>query len=399
MAHSLEQKILHQLMDKYENSKHYHGTESARRTMLNLRDLKAYQTDHYSDKAILHQAVEDLRQRGFIAYQWVPHEEGNLLDKIFLSLEAVEAIYDYLNRRALGSQVDKAMEDLDAIITTVSWIAAYKSEMHAFMKVERRFHRLVPEETYKRKLLFKTLTGLGDMTELTERLFSTRYLGDSKVFEKQVRSRLITLLKTYVDAELEDDYLLASVGLVRNYDELLLKGDLSIMVMGEWIDLNKLPFGTSLNSETILHIEEISLRGSRVLTIENKAVYYEKIKTATPEDIIIYLGGFFGKYTRHFITQLRQSGGECQYRHWGDIDLGGFMIYDTLKVILGDALTPFRMDLETLSQNVEKSLSISAEYTERLRNYSSHHPTSNFEEVLQYMIANRLKLEQESLVI
>lgn len=240
---------------------------------------------------------------------------------------------------------------------------------------------------------------LNSISELTERLFSTRYLGNSKTFELHVRSRLLTILKVYGDVELDDDQLLASVGIVRNYDELLLKGHLTIQVDGSWLNLEPFRYGTSLNPETIRRIQDIRLVGSPVLTIENKAVYYERIKQAKEDEIVIYLGGFFGKYTRHFIEKINAAAPEAVFHHWGDIDLGGFMIYDTLKHILGERLHPLYMDLDTLMANKEQTMDFNDAYGERLAKYLERHPDSEFTEVGRYMLEKRVRLEQEALII
>ncbi|SCZ81028.1 Wadjet anti-phage system protein JetD domain-containing protein [Acidaminobacter hydrogenoformans] len=424
----LEKQVLNQLIDKYERSRHVFEAASSRRVILNAREIKLYQSGSYSDKQAVHLAVEDLRSRGFVDYQWVAFEEGNLLDKLFLNLGQLEAAYDFLGRMPLLRQLEEAGQALAALDSALPWVEAYQTEMLRCLSEERRFHRLLPQEPDKLGLLLDTFKGLGEISELTERIFSTRYLGNSKTFERSVRSRLVTILKAYLDPEMEEDQLLASVGIVRNYDELLLKGELSILLDGQWLDLSRFSYGTSLNSESIRRLEAIEVRSGTVLTIENKAVYYEYIKHAPEDEIVIYLGGFFGKYTRLFMEKLRDAASTStvtipmvtkpttatvltdsaltaktskkpQYRHWGDIDLGGFMIYDTLKVILGEGLTPLYMDLETLQNNADQAMDFGEDYAARLGGYIERNPETEFAEVIRYMLAHRVRLEQEALVV
>lgn len=423
----LEKQVLNQLIDKYERSKHVSEAASSRRVILNAREIKLYQSGSYSDKQAVHLAAEDLRSMGLVDYQWVAFEEGNLLDKLFLNLDQLEAAYDFLGRMPLLRQLEEAGRALASLDSPLAWVKAYQTEMLRCLSEERRFHRLLPQEPDKLRLLLNTFKGLGEISELTERIFSTRYLGNSKTFERSVRSRLVTILKGYLDPEMEEDQLLASVGIVRNYDELLLKGDLSVLLDGQWLDLGRFSYGTSLNSESVRRLEAIEVRGVKVLTIENKAVYYEYIKSAQQDEIVIYLGGFFGKYTRLFLEKLREATSistvilpmvtcpttstvptgpamaaaskKPQYRHWGDIDLGGFMIYDTLKVILGDGLTPLYMDLETLQNNVDQAMAFGEDYAARLSGYLERNPETEFAEVIRYMLAHGVRLEQEALVI
>lgn len=421
----LEKQVLNQLIDKYERSKHYFESGSARRVILKAGEIKLYHSGNYSDKQAVHEAVEGLRSREFIEYQWVAYEENNLLDKLFLNLNRLEAAYEFLSRVPLMRQIETARLALETLNSPLSWVKVYQEDMIRCLCEERRFHRLMPQEPDKLEMLLATLKGLGEISELTERIFSTRYLGNSKTFERAVRSRLITILKTYVDPEMEEDQLLASVGVVRNYDELLLKGDLSVLLGGHWLDLGVFSYGTSLNPETIRRLEAIDVRGGTVLTVENKAVYYEYIKRAHKDEIVIYLGGFFGKYTRLFLEKLREAAQsipldepmvmnpasfaasaspvtakrQLQYSHWGDIDLGGFMIYDTLKVILGEGLEPLKMDLETLLDNMDQTMTFGEDYAERLNRYLERNPETEFSEVIRYMLAHRVRLEQEALVL
>lgn len=396
---SLENEILEQLIDKYEKSQHFFKQESKRRVILNAKDFKLYKSANYSEKVMVHEAVEALQKQGFISYQWYPHEEGNLLDKVFLSPESIGEAYRILMRSPLALQLHCALEELQLLDSSLPWVQSYKAEMQACLIQEKRFHRLLPDDAQKRGYLLKTLGALSMISELTERLFSTQYLGNSKNFEQHVRSRLLTILKTYGEAELDDDQLLASVGIVRNYDELLLKGNLTIQVDGSWLDLEPFHYGTSLNPETIRRIQDIRLIGSSVLTIENKAVYYERIKQAKEDEIVIYLGGFFGKYTRHFIEKLYAAAPEAVFYHWGDIDLGGFMIYDTLKHILGERLHPLHMDLDTLTGAADNAMIFNEAYGERLAKYLDRHPDSEFTDVGRYMLEKRVRFEQEALII
>lgn len=79
----MEKEILHLLVDKYEKSKHFLEADSNRRVLLQAKDVKSYQSNHYQDKESMHRAVEKLKGLGFIDYQWMRFEEGNLLDRLF----------------------------------------------------------------------------------------------------------------------------------------------------------------------------------------------------------------------------------------------------------------------------------------------------------------------------
>lgn len=394
----MEKEILRLLVDKYEKSKHFLDADSNRRVLLHAKDVKSYQSNHYQDKESMHRAVEKLKGLGYIDYQWMRFEEGNLLDRLFLNLDALEEVYVFLHRQPLSDKVNMGIEDLEKLNSTLSWVQTYKRDMLKCLVQERSFHKLLPIDPEKRRLLLQVLAALDDITESTERLFSTRILGDSKTFERQLRSRLISIMRTYVNEEWEDDQLLSSVGILRNYDELLLKGKIKILLDSKWLDLSSYSYGTSLNPETIRRLEQVDVMCNKVVTIENKAVYYEAIKNSPDDVLVIYLGGFFGKTTKRFLQILCRSKENLLFSHWGDIDLGGFMIYDTVKEIVGDRLTPLHMDRNTLVSNRDRTMNFEQPYKKKLNRYLEKNPDSEFVEVVQYMLENEVRLEQEVLV-
>lgn len=134
---SLENEILEQLIDKYEKSKHFFQQESTRRIILNAKDIKLYKSANYTEKILVHDAVEELSREKIITYQWVPHEEGNLLDKVFLNPESVEEAYHRLRRAPLSLHLQGALEELQTLESPLQWIQDYKAHMQACLEDEK----------------------------------------------------------------------------------------------------------------------------------------------------------------------------------------------------------------------------------------------------------------------
>ena len=83
------------------------------------------------------------------------------------------------------------------------------------------------------------------------------------------------------------------------------------------------------------------------------------------------------------------------FYHWGDIDLGGFRIFNHLKSKTGIPFKPLYMDLATLKRYEQYALSIGSEYEKQLQELLNQVEYQDFYEVIRYMINKRIRLEQE----
>lgn len=66
--------ILNKLLDKYETSKSV-ATESNRRIILKVKELKEYNIEDYENKKIFHDIVFELKKQELIDYSWKEHEK------------------------------------------------------------------------------------------------------------------------------------------------------------------------------------------------------------------------------------------------------------------------------------------------------------------------------------
>ena len=96
---------------------------------------------------------------------------------------------------------------------------------------------------------------------------------------------------------------------------------------------------------------------------------------------------------------LKANSFSLKVYHWGDIDLGGFRIFNSIKEIF-PCLIPYRMDKETLEKNIDKAIEITDEgYIEELKKLLGDKDYEVFHPVLKVMVEKKIKLEQESLII
>jgi len=404
--------ILDMLLDKYEESKHYRGDAKVNRRIslfFSRKTFPQYDIENTEVKDSIHHVLYELRDKNIISIQWMRFEEGNLVDKIFLNIENIDNAYIEANRKPGKDVVSDTIEKMKDINKSIrlKWIQYFIEDQIQQMEDKKKLTKYIPGDEHVLELLLNSLKGIDDLDgdETLERVFSKRYLGNSKLFETKVRSRLCTILRDYCFSGegLEDEDLLQEAGIIKNAEELLFFGPLTIKLSGKTIDFTPFCFGASMNTETIKNFTVESLNVNRVITIENKANYIEFIKREKNDDtIVIYLGGFYSPVKRIFLKKIydhvKNMGMKVQFIHWGDIDLGGFNIYMQLKSKLIKELVPLYMDVDTLRKYADNGDKFDLSYGKKLKKLLENKEYEVFHEVIREMLKLSIKLEQEALL-
>lgn len=403
-------QILNKLLDKYEGSGHYKGgIKQNRRIALKFdkKNFPVYDIENTDVKENIHYAVKTLHQEDLIDVRWMPFEEGNILDRVFLNIENIDKAYVYSGRIPKSHKVSEALEKLQGLKekTAYSWIASFLGSQIDEMESKKDFTRYMPKDDYIFQMLLDSLWGIYDKgeEEMLERVFSRKYLNGSKKFEKYVKSRLSTIVRDFWPGvrNIDDDEVLQNIGILKNTEELLFKGKLKINLNGNVIDFTPFVYGASLNSPMIKSLEICGASCSSVITIENKANYLEYIKTSSPDEFVMYLGGFYSPVKREFLEKLYKyilkRDIKVDFFHWGDIDLGGFNIFMQLKGII-EPLRPMNMDVSTLLKYEVFADSFDDAYGMKLQKLLQLSEYSMFYEVIKTMLKLGIKLEQEALL-
>ena len=350
----LEKEIILQLINKFEKSKSF-STESQRRIILKASDIKEYNKS-YDRKHQVHEAIKVLLKQEFISIDWQAYEENNILEKIYLNTERLDDIYAQYNYESKYSRLEKAKADIAELERSNQQFIVPMIKDIRYCLENNKFHKFWPDDQAVRKDVTQLVLSLDELDEMTERMYSLKYFSDSKYFEKKLRSKLISILKTYDDSSLDEENILESYGIVKNPNELLIKGNIQIDI-GHMLDLSIFTYGTSINQETIKHIKSVKVTSSKVITIENKAVYYEYIKTASKNELVIYLGGFFGKSTRVFLNILNRSlkGIEVFSKGFSREDL--FILFGQLTIFSVNIYTGYNLGRDYIKNSYSSNLS------------------------------------------
>lgn len=176
-----------------------------------------------------------------------------------------------------------------------------------------------------------------------------------------------------------------------------------VLVLGEQtIDLSKINGDLALSTASLRELDKVQVLGKRVVTVENLTTFHDY---AGAEDFVIYLGGFHNRTKREFLMFLYEQNPNLEYRHFGDIDAGGFYILEHLKEKTGIPFLSMFMNVNTIKQYKEQSKTLTVKDRERIANLLNRIESKtkedssieDYSDVLHFMLDYNCKLEQEAI--
>jgi hypothetical protein len=377
------------ILDQYERSSKWKGDLSGNASF-------RVEEDHYEliPKNILVQEAKKLEGEKLLRIRWVKGYFNVDIEKVEYSLTSIEQFYIQSERtpkyQFIGLKMDM-VQDFSRQIKS-PWIREY-TEQEVLPRLYKGTDKHSLEELQK---LYLCLMGLDKLeSPIFKRVYSKRYLKNSKVFEKELQDKIIRIARKYseeIEDTMEDVEVLSQLYIEEYAQELSVKGSLCLEVSGNNIDTGIFPYGTVLNTQTIKNAVILeNLQITKVLTIENKANYvsepYEEGK------LIIFCHGYFSPLEREFLKKLRNklAGQEVIYLHSGDLDYGGVRIFQYIRKRIFPEIQTYRMDLETFEQYISYGEPIEPGPLEKLKRFEE----PMLQAVINRMIETRLVIEQE----
>lgn len=387
----MQNKILESLLSKYERSKSFNNQSKVnRKPSVDISKLfPQYKDSSQVDFCLkLNSVLRELSSRNLIAVKWI---STSLAESVTLNLEAVNEIYSLVNRNPrkdeqnwLLNQLDRYSNDESQIV--VDFIAAQKERIDANKNVE--FYSGNKQDFLD--LLAAVSFICSNEEELLIRNASLLLFKDSKRLE-MISPTVVSFLKKYGEFDGCED-VLAECNIVRTPTQVLVKGNAKIFLETQNIDLFLLNGDLGFSTKTIQNIQSIEVLGKRVVTVENLTSFYTY---ANNDDFVIYLGGFHNSVKREFIKLVARDNPDKQYKHFGDIDAGGFYILEHLRNKTGIRFEAMFMDLETLEKYGEFSKPLTKNDCERLKKLQLN---PEFNAVISFMLEHNCKLEQENVL-
>ena len=384
-----EKQFLSKLLDKYEKSKSFAGTNQVTQSFsLEIaKEIPDYKDDaRYDIFRSVNESVDRLEKRHFVA---VKKLRNGVKKSITLNTDAIPDIYVFLDRTPKTETNDALRDLLVSYCNGDSLLRAFCTEQLARIEQNKSVQHF-DGDTHTFEMLLQAIHGiLGLESETFERDFSVRLFGDSKVFDNKIKNKVISILFEYGDFA-EKSTVLHELNLVSNPGHVFFKGSGIITIAGQTIDISLLHGDMALSTALLQDVEKIEVTGESVITIENLTTF----NTFDAQNVFaIYLGGYHNTIRRNFIQKIFEQNQDKQYLHFGDIDAGGFYILMHLRRKTGVPFRPYKMDVSTLIQNMQCTKPLTDNDRKRLLYLKN----DEFSGVIEYMLENNCKLEQEAL--
>ncbi len=383
-------KILNLLVDKYERSKC--SVKEVKRTIkIKLKteiDLPFYY-ESLTNKELVDEVLQELASKNWV---FVLYKDFDAVE-ITLNTEenVIDEIYLFLGKKTKRNISKDCIEFLTSV-QTCGFVSDFKEYLLTKLRKKESIARYFNAENITE--VAETFAVLNSLFKLKEetlfRDFSTNVLHDSKRFGK-MQGRIVRIIKNFTDLSFEeDDEYLSAFNLFKNPNSVWLKGNVIFKLGEQVVDLEKWGREFVLSSSVINEVNICSLNVNKVITTENLTTFFS---CSFDNSLVIYLGGYHSAAIRHLLKKLYSKNAVAQYYHFGDIDAGGFYILEHLRKRTEIPFSPYKMDVGTLKENMKYTRPLTKNDKQRLNNIKNE----EFQEVINYMLLNNCKLEQEAL--
>lgn len=394
-----QKTVINKLIDKYERSKMYDGDCKVNRhiQLLPTDVFPDYDSD-FADIDKVKQFEDELRELFENGLINILYDKNLVVKKILALPEKWDMYYSLLGRVTKNQTIVEQKAYLEDVIriNKDDVILMFCDE-----QLQRLYQGKKPLYSFDElKIIVELMeTIIGNKTTLLERELSILKFGDSKVFENKYKSKVCAILRKYgnyeerldgIDVKSEVEHIiLEEYKIFANPSYIYFKGNGKIVFQdGHQISL-KNDISIGLISDAISDIKNIEIYDDNIVTIENLTSFNRYF---AQNNFSMYLAGYHNSAKTNFLKLVNQHNQRKNWYHFGDLDPDGFYILEHLK-------TTTNIDFESKFMNAEY-LKKYKQYTKELAENDKVKAknlieSGKYKEVLEYMLENNCKLEQE----
>ncbi len=391
-----QKDILKALLNKFEKSKTYRGENMVNQSFqVKPGDFfEEYDSDFadLDEQADFERDLSALEAAGLISL----NRKNGIIKTISMVVSAQDSYYTLLGRTELKELERSQIAMYEAFLGKNVVLDKFCNAQ--IQRLQDRKKAEYPEEEASE--IIKILEYIcSNKDEILERELSIELFSDSKTFEREYRRKVITVLKKYgeygdiidnVPDERELEHaILAEHNVFPNPTYVNFKGNGTIgLKNGKVIELSpEMPI--SVDSDSLGLIDKVNVVSRRIVTVEN-LTSFNRVKAN--DTLFIYLAGYHNTAKQTFIGKIAESNPDKEWYHFGDIDPDGYYILEHLK-------KKTNIDFKQLCMSVEE-IKKYRDYCKPLEENDIKKAESLIEKGLfvkemQYMLANKVKLEQE----
>lgn len=385
------------LLDVYENSVTYKGQNIKNQSFAIKPEKIFYEYNgDYTDQDEVNQFNREMQSLMEFEFVILDYERGiPVISKIKLNTNSINEIYSVLKREDITVKRNRE-------IKMYTQYMGVHDIMDAFCKSQVERLNDYKDAKYTSDIAINILKllkyVLGNNIDIMERELSVAVLGDTKLFKKSYKSRICSIIEEYGELELDlsvldkkekEKAILEEYKVFSNPSYIFFKGNVDIY----YVDGNSISVTPdnpiAILSEAIARIEMIKVNSNRIVTVENLTSYN---RINDNKSTFIYLSGYHNTVKQSFLKKIAENNSGVSWFHFGDIDPDGYYILKNLVEKTGIAFVPLYMDVQQLinckqyCKPLEKNDMVKANSLLKFHFY---------DEVMEFMLANNCKLEQE----
>lgn len=385
------------LLDVYENSVTYKGQNIKNQSFAIKPEKIFYEYNgDYTDQDEVNQFNREMQSLMEFEFVILDYERGiPVISKIKLNTNSINEIYSVLKREDITVKRNRE-------IKMYTQYMGVHDIMDAFCKSQVERLNDYKDAKYTSDIAINILKllkyVLGNNSDIMERELSVAVLGDTKLFEKSYKSRICSIIEEYGELELDlsvldkkekEKAILEEYQVFSNPSYIFFKGNVDI----HYVDGNSISATPdnpiAILSEAIARIEMIKVNSNRIVTVENLTSYN---RINDNKSTFIYLSGYHNTAKQRFLKKIAENNSGVSWFHFGDIDPDGYYILKNLIEKTGISFVPLYMDVQQLinckqyCKPLEKNDMVKANSLLKFHFY---------DEVMEFMLANNCKLEQE----
>lgn len=395
-----DRKVINQLLDTYENSLLSTG-ENKRTIQIEFRFTKtsipAYFDESSSEYENIHISMKELERKKLIRIIWKDNKQDYLIHKVRLMTDHLEEAYQYVGRRPKRGLEEENVALLQKYLDEEAPVTvAFVNYLLGRLQNHRSVKEYIDLEDRKETERFLRACVLVEQNRepCYLREFSIIHFQDSKYFE-QIESRIAKVFRHFSEeyGEMDSIDLLAEYGIYRTPNYVYFKGNAVISIGEATVDLSLLKQGIGISGEDFPRIRFSDLsRVKKVITIENLTSFF---RYCEEDSLMIYLGGYHNRIRRTLLNMIYETIPYANYYHFGDMDAGGFSILMDLRKKTGIPFMSYHMDLDTLKEYRQYAKRLNESDRNRLEKIRIE---KEFSEVIDFMLEENIKLEQECII-
>lgn len=387
--------IIEKLLKKY-HTRLAKNTDTNRRIMLKPTEIYKNYAENNADISIkqdFNESAEKLLKRKMITVDHLKFSTD--IEKIYLCEEQIDNIYEWLKEEHGITPQNVLVKKAETLLTKYrssgNAMEYYQNKMLSLLQDPRNELDLEHLEANLKMLCFLE-TNLND---LYVREASMLVYGDSKWFEEHNYNEICNLLREVYHMPVQDqeknDAILARYHIFPPEQEIFIKGKWRLEWEDHTLEISKLKGGIAINSCDLEQLSRITVDAEKIMTVENKTSY-QRVNDSSIA--VFYLGGYATRYQVLFLQKVIRDNPDVPCCHFGDIDVGGFLIHRHLCNATGKQFGLHCMGIGELENErfAKCHKKLTGNDRKRMQQLLSEEP---YVQIMKYMEEHNVKLEQE----